>query len=127
MSSIVLDASAVLALLNEEPGSEVVEKAIPGAAISAVNLSEVVAKLVENGMPEEIVRLALGGVQLDIYAFEAESAYQAGILRTATKKAGLSLGDRACIALGKQLSLPVWTTDRSWKNVEVGVDVKVIR
>jgi PIN domain nuclease of toxin-antitoxin system len=116
-----------LALLNEEPGSEVVEKAIPGAAISAVNLSEVVAKLVENDMPEEIVRLALGGVQLDVYPFEAESAYQAGILRAATKKAGLSLGDRACIALGKQLSLPVWTTDRNWKAVDAGVEVRVIR
>jgi len=127
VSSVVLDASAVLALLNDEPGSEVVEQAIPGAAISAVNLSEVVAKLVENGMPEEAVRLALGSVQLDLHAFGAELAYEAGILRPATRKAGLSFGDRACLALGKQLSLPVWTTDRNWKEVEVGVEVRLIR
>jgi ribonuclease VapC len=124
---VVLDASALLALLNAEPGNEEVERSIPGAAISAVNLSEVVAKLNEAGMSEKAVRSALEDIEIDIHPFDRESAYRTGALRTATKKLGLSLGDRACIALGGQLQRPVLTADRNWRDLELGIEIRVIR
>jgi PIN domain nuclease of toxin-antitoxin system len=124
---VVLDASAVLALLNREPGAEEVEKTIPGAAIGAVNLSEVVAKLAERGMPEEAIRLALSGIELDVTPFDGPLAYRAGLLRVSTRGLGLSFGDRACLALGRQLGMPVLTADRRWSELSVGVEVRVIR
>jgi PIN domain nuclease of toxin-antitoxin system len=127
LSSVVLDASALLALLNSEPGNETVAEYIPASAISSVNFSEVVAKLNDAGMPEEAVRSALGDIELDVRPFDTELAYQAGILRTQTKKLGLSFGDRACLALGRQLQVPVLTTDRNWRSLEVGVEIRVIR
>jgi PIN domain nuclease of toxin-antitoxin system len=122
-----LDASALLALLNEEPGSQAVETTIPGAAISAVNLSEVISKLVERGMTGEIIRSTLEDIQVDVYPFDRESAYRAGGLRKVTKDLGLSFGDRACLALGSQLQVPVLTTDRIWKDLEVEIEIHVIR
>ena len=127
MSSVVLDASALLALLNTELGQEEVERSIPGAAISAVNLSEVVAKLTEAGMSEEAVRSALEDIEIDVHPFDRESAYRTGVLRTATKKLGLSLGDRACIALGGQLQRPVLTADRNWRDLKLGLEIRLIR
>lgn len=123
----MLDASALLALLNEEPGNEVVAESLPGALISAVNLSEVAAKLVEAGMPEDAVRSAIRDFGIEIRAFDSEAAYLAGALRTQTRKLRLSLGDRACVALGMQLSSPVLTADRNWKKLDLGVEVRVIR
>jgi PIN domain nuclease of toxin-antitoxin system len=127
LSSVVLDASAILALLHEEPGSEVVKRSIPGAAISAVNLSEVVAKLTERGMTEEVIRSILENVQVDVHPFDRESAYKAGSLRKVTRELGLSFGDRACLALGSQLQKPVLTTDRIWKDLEVDIEIRIIR
>lgn len=123
MSEVVLDASALLALLNRERGQEVVAR----AAMGTVNLSEVVAKLAEGGMPEEAIREALDGLPLEVHPFGGDLAYQTGLLRPSTKARGLSLGDRACLALGGKLSLPVLTTDREWEGLEAGVEVRVIR
>jgi len=127
VADVVLDASALLALLNAEPGSEEVERTIPGAAISTVNLSEVVAKLVEAGMPEEAVRAVVGEIELEVHPFDTELAFQTGALRPLTRELGLSLGDRACVALGLQLGIPVLTTDRNWRSLDVGVEVRAIR
>jgi len=127
VSEVVLDASALLALLNREPGHEEVARTIPRAAISAVNLSEVVAKLAEGGMPEEAIRDALEGLALEVHEFGRDLAYGTGLLRTATKSRGMSLGDRACVTLVQRLGLPVLTTDRAWEGLEVGVDVRLIR
>jgi PIN domain nuclease of toxin-antitoxin system len=127
LSSVVLDASALLALLNEEPGSQTVEMAIPGAAISAVNLSEVIAKLVERGMTGKVIRSTLEDIQVDVYPFDRESAYKAGNLRKVTRGLGLSFGDRACLALGWQLQRPVLTTDRIWGDLETEIEIQVIR
>jgi PIN domain nuclease of toxin-antitoxin system len=127
LSSVVLDASAILALLHEEPGSDVVARSIPGAAISAVNLSEVVAKLGERGMAEEVIRSTLENIQVDVHPFDRESAYKAGRLRMVTRDLGLSFGDRACLALGWQLQRPVLTTDRIWGDLETDVEIQVIR
>jgi ribonuclease VapC len=108
-------------------GLEVVAEFLPGAAVSAVNLSEVVAKLLEATMPVDAVRSALGDLGLDIRPFDAEMAYAAGALRTTTRKRGLSLGDRACLALGQLLARPVLTTDRACEGLDLGVTVRSIR
>jgi ribonuclease VapC len=123
----VLDASALLALLNREPGSATVAAHFPQVAISAVNLSEVAAKLVERGMPAEAVRTILEDLDLDIHPFDADAAYATGALRTATRQLGLSLGDRACLALGQRLQRPVLTTDGAWTSLDLGITIRAIR
>ena len=128
MTSYVLDASALLVLLKGETGSErVVEAITEGAAISAVNFSEVVGKLCEGGMPEEAIHESLDLLELDIVEFDMTLAYQAGLLRPHTRQAGLSLGDRACLALAQHLNLPALTADRAWKGLLPGLNVQVIR
>ena len=128
MSSHVLDASALLVLLKGETGSErVIEALMDGAAISAVNFSEVVAKLREGGMLEEAIHESLDLLELDIVEFDTAFAYQAALLRPLTKSAGLSLGDRACLALAQNLNLPALTADRAWDGLSLGIRVQVIR
>jgi PIN domain nuclease of toxin-antitoxin system len=127
VSEVVLDTSALLALLNSEPGGEVVEAALPEAILGTVNLSETVAKLTERGVPESVIRLAFSGLELRIVPLDEEVAFQAGLLRVATREAGLSFGDRACIALGRTLDLPVLTADRRWGEIDVGAEIRVIR
>ncbi|MBC5795987.1 MAG: PIN domain-containing protein [Sphaerospermopsis kisseleviana] len=127
MSEVVLDASAILALLNEEPGSEEVLKFIDKAAISTVNLSEVIAKLADAGIPENDIILIINNLNLEVIDFNEEQALKAGILRPITKSIGLSFGDRACLALGIILNQPVLTTDRLWSNINVGVEVRILR
>ena len=128
MSKYVLDASAILALLKREAGSDQVSTAIAdGAAIGAVNLSEVVAKLTEAGMPEPVIHQALDPLGLDVHSCDERLAYEAGSLRAATKQLGLSLGDRCCVALARALNLPLLTSDRAWGNLDIGIAVRVIR
>jgi PIN domain nuclease of toxin-antitoxin system len=126
MPDAVLDASALLALLQDEPGSERVLATLPGALISAVNLSEVVAKLAEVGMPAATIQRSLR-LSIEVVPFDDELAVRTGLLRPVTRSAGLSLGDRACLALAASRSLPALTTDRAWNSVATGVDVVVIR
>ena len=125
--SVVLDASAVLALVNSEPGANVVGAVASEAAMSAVNLSEVVAKLVEGGMPEEAIRQVLEELNIEVTPFDSEQAYRAGLLRLLTRPIGLSLGGRACIALGIHLGREVLTADRSWAGLDLGIEVRLIR
>lgn len=127
MNEIVLDASALLALLRAELGADVVLVSLPRAVISAVNLSEVVAKLSETGVPEDAIRQAIADLRLDIRPFDEEQAYQAGLLRSATQAAGISFGDRACLGLSKTLGATTLTADRMWTSLNIGVNVKVIR
>jgi len=110
----VLDASALLALLQNEPGAEVVAARLPQCVMSAVNLSEVVAKLVDRGLPEADLRAALDMLDIDVRDFDTEAAYAAGELRRITRSAGLSLGDRACLALAMRLGAAAVTADRGW-------------
>jgi PIN domain nuclease of toxin-antitoxin system len=128
MSSAVLDASAMLALLHREPGGEQVEAVVAlGATISTVNLAEVIGRLADAGVPEEAITAALEPLALEIVAFDEPSAFQTGLLRPATRAAGLSLGDRACLSLARSLGLPVFTSDRRWIGTVAGVDVHLIR
>lgn len=127
MAKVVLDASALLTLFQGEPGSELVAQQIGDAAISAVNLSEVVAKLAEQGFSEAIARDSLAALDLEVVDFDGEQAFVAGFLRPGTRNLGLSLGDRGCLSLAQRLGLPVLTADRSWRELDVGVKVRVIR
>ncbi|MDO8717084.1 MAG: type II toxin-antitoxin system VapC family toxin [Dehalococcoidales bacterium] len=127
MAEAVIDASALLALLNSEPGADIVAEALPGAVISAVNLSEVVAKLSETGMPEKAIRQALQPLGLEVIPFDDEQAYQAGILRAATQDTGVSLGDRSCLSLAKMLGVVALTADKAWARLSIGATIRVIR
>ena len=95
--------------------------------MSAVNVSEVASWLADAGAKEEQVRRTLEGLELELSAFNGDAAYSAAGLRKATRAKGLSFGDRACLALGKRLALPVLTADRSWAELDVGVEVRLIR
>ena len=127
MAKVVVDASALLALLNSEQGAEEVAKALTGAVIGSVNLCEVIGKLAETGMKQEEIGRILFPLGLTIEVFDEAQAYTAGILRTATKNAGLSLGDRACLGLAKKLGVPVLTADRTWLDLSIGVKIMAIR
>ncbi|HEY5071548.1 MAG TPA: type II toxin-antitoxin system VapC family toxin [Caulobacteraceae bacterium] len=110
----VLDASAVLCLIRGEPGAEVVKAALPTSSISAVNLCEVIAKMVDLGMDEQLIGKVLDPLQLRTVPFDAAQALASGLLRHQTRPLGLSLGDRACIALAAQLRARALTTDLAW-------------
>jgi len=127
LSSAILDASALLAFVNNEPGTERVLEVLPGAAISAVNFSEAIAKLAERGLAAHEIHTLLDEVGLEIVEFDISLAYDAGLLRPLTRQAGLSFGDRACLALARSLGLTAFTTDRAWSSLELDVTVEVIR
>ena len=124
---VVLDASALLALLHDEPGADVVESVLPDAIISSINLAEVIGKLNAIGMPEESVRAAIGAFALPVVSFDEELAYVAGLLYRSTQPRGLSLGDRACLALALHRGLKVLTADKTWSSLKLAIDVQVIR
>lgn len=127
MADAVLDASALLALLNGEPGAEPVKTVLGVAAMSAVNLSEVLTVLVDRGVPRDAAEAALGDLPVEIHSFGPAGAAQAAALRPSTRSAGLSLGDRACLALAKELGVPALTADRAWQGLPTGIRVTVIR
>ncbi|MEA3060817.1 MAG: hypothetical protein QOJ94_598 [Sphingomonadales bacterium] len=125
----VLDASALLAGLLKEPGAARVAEALDAAVMSAVNVAEVAAALARNGAGEREVRSALRAVAVTTLPADEELAIEAGLLRSVTDRAGLSLGDRFCLALARRLGAPALTTDRMWLEVadEIGVEVELIR
>ena len=127
MSEVVLEASALLAFLNQEKGSEIITQYLDRSAMSSINLSEVIAKLVERNIPEDVIRELFSQLKIDIIPVDQEQAVTAGFLRSQTRSAGLSLGDRICLALGLQLNLPVLTTDRAWEKVSLSIEVRLIR
>ena len=127
MNKCVLDASAILALLNNESGAGMVQELLPVAIVSAVNFAEVVTRLSLLGMPENEIHEALGILGLAIIPFDEDLSYQTGSLVIVTKQHGLSLGDRACLALALQTGYSAVTSDRVWQDLNIEVDVKVIR
>jgi PIN domain nuclease of toxin-antitoxin system len=128
MNEFVFDASAILAILQNERGAETLTDEIrKNAVVSAVNLAEVQSKLVKKGHdPEEAWEDALSTMTL-VEPFTGEQARIAGDLITTTEKYGLSLGDRSCLALAIALKAPVYTTEQVWRNLKVGVPIHVIR
>lgn len=123
----VLDASALLAVMLGEKGAQSVEACFAEACVSAVNLSEVVAKLSERGVPADAIAESLAELDLDIRAFDTTQALRAGHLRNVNKTKGLSLGDRACLALAGELQAIAMTTDAAWTEIGHGIAVELAR
>jgi ribonuclease VapC len=130
VSRIVLDTSALLAILHREPGAETFTKQfhlLESAAMSAVNVAEAYGKLVGRGIvPEEAWEAVIAPIP-EILDFDTEQAKIAGGLLPQTRSLGLSLGDRACLALGIALKAPIYTADRAWKGLKLKVSIHVIR
>ena len=125
---VVLDASALLALLHQEPGSHLVEPVLATCVMSAVNYSEVIAKLIQRGAATDLVLDGLRALQLQVIPWDQELAEAAADLSSFAWSHGLSLGDRACLATARQRKMPVMTADRNWSVLPIkGVAVRVIR
>ena len=125
--SIVYDSSAVLAILLDEPGARRAAETLDHGVLSAVNASEVVARLIDQGAKDDDARGALQGLDLAVRPFDESLAVAAGLLRRSTRRRGLSLGDRACLALALRERAPVLTADRAWTELELDVEVELIR
>jgi ribonuclease VapC len=127
MSGVVLDSSALLAFIQGEPGGEVVAATVGDALMSSVNHAEVVTKLVERTGSLDVARAALGVANVDVVDFDRSQAEQAGLLAKQTRSRGLSLGDRACLALAAREAAPVLTADRIWATLKLDVEIRLIR
>lgn len=127
MAEIVLDASALLALLQSERGHQKVAAVLSRSKVSAINLAEACSHLTDLGKPMAEARSTLGRLNLDIVPFDEEQALEAARLRPLTRSLGLSLSDRACLALARLRRLPAMTADRAWGRLHIGVQVTVIR
>ena len=127
MASAVLDSSAILAVLNAEPGAKVVAAALNDALVSTVNYAEVVGKLVERGSSYALALSALTAIALNVEDFDLALAQRTGELRAGTRKRGLSLGDRACLSLAEREGIPAMTADRSWVGAVSGIQVQLFR
>jgi len=126
-SKVVLDASALLCLLNDEPGADRVVDVLTRSITGTASLAEVVSKLRDRGLPLDEVREALGGLHLDVRSLTPAQALIVGDLRPATKALGLSLGDRACLALAIDLQAEMLTTDAPLASADVGITITNVR
>jgi PIN domain nuclease of toxin-antitoxin system len=124
---VVIDASAALAFVLEERGSDSVEDQLAGAAISAANWAEVMEKAISANVDDASLRSAFEAVGASILPVDAGQAEFAARLRAVTRGLGLSLADRVCFALAASLGSPVLTADRAWTEVDVGLEVRLIR
>ncbi|MEP9404361.1 PIN domain-containing protein [Sphingomonas silueang] len=122
--SVVLDASALLALLRGEAGAKKVEGALAGARMSVVGMAEVASHYHKLGMPDEVVDRMLRS--LPIVLVPADAALARDAARLSAQAPSLSLGERFCLALAKRDVLPAWTADRAWKDVASATGVKVV-
>jgi ribonuclease VapC len=128
VNRIVLDASAILAVIGGEPGAEKLTSDLLAVAVgSAVNLAEVQTKLLSRGWTSDQAWEDATSPVREVVSFDEEQARIAGDLAIQTRHLGLSLGDRACLALGIALKLPVYTAEKAWKSLKVGVRIHVIR
>jgi PIN domain nuclease of toxin-antitoxin system len=123
--TIVLDSSAVMAVIQNEAGSARVEETLPGALLSAVNFAEVISKLADRGMDSKIAEAAIQSLGIEIVDFSANQARVTGALRPLTRNAGLSLGDRACLALGVESAATILTTDQAWRRVASSISTPI--
>ncbi len=126
MSAVILDASALLALLRGEAGGKKVEGVLGDARMSVVNMAEVASHYSKLGMPDDMVTAMLRPLPIKLIDADAGLCWEAGRLRGLTVEAGLSLGDRFCLALAKREKLPVWTADRKWRDIADAAGVKVV-
>ncbi|HYH68101.1 MAG TPA: type II toxin-antitoxin system VapC family toxin [Urbifossiella sp.] len=126
-SRAVLDTSAVLAVVFDEPGAEVVVEYGTSAILSAVSYSEILAKATDRGLPPDEVSRVLASLRYPVVPFDDEHAVVAASFRPSTRHLNCSFADRACLATGLLHRLPVVTADRDWATVDLGVEVVVFR
>jgi ribonuclease VapC len=126
VSEFILDASALIAMLKGERGAAKVATAIATARMSVINYAEVVSHFIFAGMPEREVDDMLDPLPIELVPVDKPLAQMAGRLRALTASAGLSLGDRFCLALARRDGLPAWTSDAKWKTIADAIDVKVV-
>lgn len=124
---IILDASALLALINQEPGADMVEKHLPYSMMSTVNISEVATVLHNIGIPADEIKMIINSLIDQVVPFDNQQAHVAASLREATKMHGLSLGDRACLGLGSIENATVLTADKVWKKLNLPIKIELIR
>jgi PIN domain nuclease of toxin-antitoxin system len=127
MTSVVLDTSAVIAFLRKEPGGDLISPMLRGAWLSAVNYCEIIGKAKDIQIDSGVAASTLARLGLQTVPFEETHALAAAALREPTRSLGLSLADRACLALGQLLNCPVFTADRRWKDAATGIDIRLIR
>lgn len=127
MSDVVLDSSAILAVINREPGADRVLAVSDGAVVSALILSEVVSWMALREAPAGKIYETVENFRLAVQPFHHARAIAAGLLVIKTARRGLSLADRACLALAIELGLPVMTGDRAWNALDLGIDIQLIR
>lgn len=114
-------------MLLNEPGGDVVQQAGPDVVVSAVNLSEVIAKLLDRGSSLDVVLQRLARFAFNVAPFDERRAQMAGALRDKTRESNTSFGDRACLALGIEMGTPVLTGDQEWATLKLGIDIRLIR
>lgn len=124
---IVLDSSALLALLKNEPGAEAVADHLDGALMSTLNVAEVLSKIEEWGGDSSEVLKEIALLPINLIPLSLATATGAARFRPHTKSAGLSLGDRICLALAQERGCEAWTADKRWASVKLGVTVHLIR
>ena len=127
MTKFIMDASAVLAVVNNEPGADYVWDRMPGSSISSVNYAEVITKLIEYGSTALAAREAVDDYLLEVISVDAELGARMGTLHEVTQRKNISLGDRACLALAERLKLPILTADRAWAKLDLGLTIELIR
>jgi len=127
VTSVVLDASALLAVMNHEPGADIVRASLVGAFISAVNYSEVMKKTIERSVAVETLHALVKSASLAIVPFDTALAEASARLFPETKQYGMSFADRACLALGIQRKLMVLTAERKMRIKSLPITVKLIR
>lgn len=125
--TIVLDTSAIMAIIRGEAGRERVMRALGDAIVSTVNAAEVFGNLVMRGMPVALAKAEFDGLRVPTVPFGDDHAVEAGNLRRFSHHLQLSLADRACLALAKLRGLPVLTADRKWSELNIGVEIRQIR
>lgn len=125
--TVVLDASAMMAVIRHEQGRDRVIEALASAIASSVSFAEVVGKLVRHGMPAGLARAEFTSLGVRTVPFDDDQAYETGALRRSSHHLQLSLADRACLALARSRNLPVLTSDRRWSELNIGVEVRQIR
>lgn len=127
MAKVVLDASALLAFVNGEPGADKVAAVLGEAMISAVNFAEAAAKLTLRGGSAARVLGELTEAELEVVDFDRALAISTGALAAATRQGGLSLGDRACLALARRENAVAFTADSAWRKLSIGIEIQFIR
>ena len=127
LREVVLDASALLAFLYAEPGGEIVEPYLERSSISSVNWTEVLQQSLYRGVPVQGLKEDMEALGLEFHPYTTEDAETSADLWLHTRALGLSLGDRACLALALRLGVPAVTADRAWTSLEANVEVMLIR